>query len=175
MRRGDIVRHPEYPQWGRGYVVRATKRTVTIFFHWGGKRRIPVGEALEKSRAVGVETELFDLCASIAPQSWSRAHHSIYAIELDRAVLKAKAFRARNPGGAASGCLYVGMTGLREEQRFDRHRTGTQSGRFVEKHGVRLRIDLVEGFSRLPFSVAAWMEPKLAAWLRAQGFGVWQN
>jgi hypothetical protein len=33
----------------------------------------------------------------------------------------------------------------------------------------------VEGFSRLPFQIAAFMESKLAAWLRAQGFGVWQN
>jgi predicted GIY-YIG superfamily endonuclease len=89
--------------------------------------------------------------------------------------LKAKPFRDRNPGGAASGCLYIGLTGLRPEQRFDRHRAGTQSGKFVRLHGIRLRLDLVEGFSRLPFKIAAWMEPKLAAWFRAQGFGVWQN
>lgn len=39
----------------------------------------------------------------------------------------------------------------------------------------RLRLDLVEGFSRLPYGIAACMEPALAAWLRAQGFAVWQN
>ena len=103
-------------------------------------------------------------------------HHNVYVILLDDAVAEHSSVRRLNPDrDPAKPCVYVGMTGLREEQRFDRHRTGTQSGRFVEKHGVRLRLDLVEGFSRLPFSVAAWMEPKLAAWLRAQGFGVWQN
>jgi hypothetical protein len=45
----------------------------------------------------------------------------------------------------------------------------------VRTHGIRLRLDLVEGFSRLPYRIAACMEPKLAAWLRAQGFAVWQN
>ena len=94
---------------------------------------------------------------------------------LDRAVWKNRAFRERNPGGAAGGYLYVGVTGLSPEARFQRHRAGTQSGRFVRTHGLRLRLDLVEGFSRLPYRVAACMEPKLAAWLRAQGFAVWQN
>ena len=146
-------------------------------------RVLPVGRQAEDpleraARGVarrGVEAELFDLCATISPQSWSKGHHSLYAVELAPAVWKARAFRDRNPGGAASGCLYIGLTGLRPEQRFDRHRAGTQSGKFVRAHGVRLRLDLVEGFSRLPFKIAAWMEPKLAAWFRAQGFGVWQN
>jgi hypothetical protein len=67
------------------------------------------------------------------------------------------------------------VTGLTPEKRFERHRMGTQSGRFVRAHGLRLRLDLVEGFWRLPYRIAACMEPKLAAWLRAQGFAVWQN
>jgi hypothetical protein len=172
---GTIVRHADYPQWGRGYVIRATKTRTDVFFHWGGKRKILLSEPLEAASVARAEADLFELCASVPTQAWSRGHHSIYAIELDHAVWKAKAFRDRNPGGAASGCLYVGMTGLRPEHRFDRHRAGTQSGKYVRVHGVRLRLDLVDGFSRLPFKIAAWMEPKLAAWFRAQGFGVWQN
>ena len=115
------------------------------------------------------------LCAALSSRSWSRGHHSVYAIELDRVVWKNRAFRERNPGGASAGCLYIGVTGLTPEARFERHRAGTQSGRFVRTHGRRLRLDLVEGFSRLPYRIAARMEPKLAAWLRAQGFAVWQN
>jgi predicted GIY-YIG superfamily endonuclease len=172
---GAIVRHADYPQWGRGYVIRAKKKTTDVFFHWGGKQKVPATEPLEVSHAVGTEAELFALCAECSAGSWSRGHHTVYAIELDRAVWKNRAFRERNPGGAASGCLYVGVTGLMPEARFARHLEGTQSGRFVGTHGVRLRLDLVEGFSRLPYRVAACMEPKLAAWLRAQGFAVWQN
>ena len=54
----------------------------------------------------GVEAEFFLLCAELSPRSWSRGHHTVYAIELDRAVWKNRAFRERNPGGAAGGCLY---------------------------------------------------------------------
>jgi predicted GIY-YIG superfamily endonuclease len=175
LQTGDIVRHTEYPQWGRGHVIRARKKSTDVFFHWGGKRRIPPGEPLETARAAGTEAELFALCGEVSAASWSRGHHTVYAIELDPIVWRNRAFRERNPGGAASGCLYIGVTGLSPEQRFERHREGTQSGRYVRAHGVRLRLDLVEGFSRLPFRIAACMEPKLAAWLRAQGFAVWQN
>jgi hypothetical protein len=172
---GDIVRHTDYPQWGHGYVIRARKTSVDVFFRWGGKRKVAADEPLEPTRATGTDAEFFALCASVPAGSWSRGHHSVYAIELDRAVLKNRAFRERNPGGASGGCLYIGVTGLPPETRFLRHRLGTQSGRFVRKHGRRLRLDLVEGFSRLPYRIAASMEPKLAAWLRAQGFAVWQN
>jgi hypothetical protein len=175
LKTGAIVRHTDYPAWGRGYIIRATKRTTTAFFQWGGKRKIAAGEPLEPARAVGAEVELFALCAEITAHSWSRGHHTIYAVELDPAVLKVRAFKDRNPGAAAGVCLYVGVTGLAPEARFDRHLAGTQSARFVKRYGKRLRLDLVEGYSRLPFTIAAWMEPKLAAWLRAQGFGVWQN
>ena len=172
---GDIVQHADYPQWGRGYVIRARKTSCDAFFQWGGRRRIDAGEPIEPTLARGVEAEFLSLCAGLSPRSWSRGHHSVYAIELDRAVWKNRAFRERNPGGAASGCLYVGVTGLAPDTRFQRHRGGTQSGRFVRTYGLRLRLDLVEGFSRLPYRIAARMEPKLAAWLRAQGFAVWQN
>jgi len=175
MKTGDILRHAGYPHWGLGYVIRARNTSVDVFFHWGGRRRVPAGEPLEASRAMGLEADLFRLCAEQSAHAWSRGHHSVYAIELDAAVWKNRAFRDRNPGGAACGCLYVGVTGLAPEARFERHRAGTQPGRFVRTHGRRLRLDLVEGFSRLPYRIAACMEPKLAAWLRAHGFGVWQN
>jgi predicted GIY-YIG superfamily endonuclease len=175
MAPGDIVRHADYPQWGRGYVIRARKTSVDAFFRWGGKRKIDAGDALEPSPASGLEAELFAMCAGYSAASWSRGRHSVYAIELDPAVRKNRAFRERNPGGAAGGCLYIGVTGLTPEERFARHRAGTQSARLVHAHGVRLRMDLVEGFSRLPYRIAADMEPRLAAWLRARGFAVWQN
>lgn len=142
---GDIVRHADYPQWGRGYVIRARTSSSDVFFRWGGKRRIDAGEPLEPSRAGGIEAEFFALCASLSARSWSRGRHSLYAIELDRAVWKRRAFRERNPGGAVGGCLYIGVTGLTPDARFERHRAGTQSGRFVRTHGRRLRLDLVEG------------------------------
>jgi hypothetical protein len=175
MTPGDIVRHADYPQWGHGYVIRARRTSCDVFFRWGGKRKVRASEPLEPSRASGVEEELFGMCADLSAHSWARGHHSLYAIELDPKVWNNRAFRERNPGGAEGGCLYVGVTGLKPDARFERHRMGVQSGRFVRTHGVRLRLDLVEGFSRLPHRIAASMEPRIAAWLRAQGFAVWQN
>ncbi len=80
MAPGDIVRHAECPNWGRGYVIRATKTSADIFFQWGGKQKIDAGEPLDPSRVSGVEAELFSLCASLSARSWSRGHHSVYAI-----------------------------------------------------------------------------------------------
>jgi len=175
MDAGDIVRHADYPQWGSGYLIRVKKAGRDVFFRWGGKRTIAAGEPLERAAARGLETDFFALCAGYSAHSWSRGRHSVYAIELDPAVLKKRAFQQRNPGGSSGGCLYIGVTGLTPAARFARHRAGTQSSRLVHDYGVRLRLDLVEGFSRLPYRIAAEMEPRLAAWLRAQGFAVWQN
>ena len=161
--------------WQTCSTIRARKASCDVFFHWGGKRKIAVGEPLEPTSVSGIESDFFSMCAELSPRSWARGRHSIYAIELDPGVLKKRAFRERNPGATVGVCLYVGVTGLTPEARFERHRSGTQSGRFVHTHGRRLRLDLVEGFSRLPYRIAAAMEPKLAAWLRAQGFAVWQN
>lgn len=175
MAPGDIVQHVDYPQWGRGYVIHSGKASADVFFHWGGRRRVAGDEPLEPGRASSADRALFALCAGVSSRAWSRGHHHVYAVELDGSVWEHRAFRDRNPGGAAGGCLYIGVTGLSPEERFARHRAGAQSGRFVRTHGVRLRLDLVEGYGNLPYRLAARMEPKLAAWLRAQGFAVWQN
>ena len=69
MSSGDIVRHEDYPQWGRGYVIRAGKSASDIFFLWGGKRRIDVAEPLRPSPARGLEAEFFDVCAGLSSRS----------------------------------------------------------------------------------------------------------
>ena len=59
MTPGDIVRHADYPQWGHGYVIRAKRGSLDVFFRWGGKRKVGTGEPLERGRSSGVEAELF--------------------------------------------------------------------------------------------------------------------
>ena len=105
-------------------MIRPRKKATDVFFLWGGRRAVARDEPLEESRPPGIEAGLFELCGQLPAQSWSRGHHSLYAVELDAAVWKVKAFRERNPGGAASGCLYVGVTGLPPETRFERHLAG---------------------------------------------------
>ncbi len=49
--------------------------------------------------------------------------HHVYVIELDPAVLEHARFRAANPDhDPRKPSLYVGMTGLDPETRFERHR-----------------------------------------------------
>jgi hypothetical protein len=60
-------------------------------------------------------------------------NYSVYVIELDRKVLQ---------DDGASGVVYVGQTSLSPEVRFQQHKVGQKSSRWVRKHGVALRPDL---------------------------------
>jgi hypothetical protein len=59
-------------------------------------------------------------------------HHHVYVVQLSDRVWNEGRFRRANPGCDISRrFLYVGMTGLDPDQRFDRHRAGIQANRFV--------------------------------------------
>ena len=47
--------------------------------------------------------------------------------------------------------VYVGMTGLDPDVRFDKHKAGIQANRFVTQYGLRLLPDLYEGFNPMPY------------------------
>ena len=54
-----------------------------------------------------------------------RAHHKVYVIELHHDVLLEAKFRKRNPDYIhGMPCVYVGMTGLDPDIRFDKHKAG---------------------------------------------------
>ncbi|HEY3661797.1 MAG TPA: hypothetical protein VGL24_01440 [Chthoniobacterales bacterium] len=100
-------------------------------------------------------------------------HHNVYVILLDEAVLKHRAVQRLNPKrDPAKPCLYVGMTGLPVEHRFENHKHGYKSARVVEKYGLRLLPDLYAHLNPMPFEAAVQMEVELAAELRAEGYTV---
>ena len=66
------------------------------------------------------------------------------------------------------------MTGLDPDIRFDKHKAGIQSNRYVFQYGLHLRPDLYEGLNPMPYVAAQAMEIELGIRLRAAGFGVWQ-
>ena len=104
-----------------------------------------------------------------------RLSHNVYVVELDPAVLKIRRFRARNPGyRKGRPCVYVGMTGVDPDLRFDRHKAGIQANRFVFQYGERLLPELYEVYNPMPYEAAREMEVELAIGLREQGYGVWQ-
>ncbi|MFQ5581334.1 MAG: hypothetical protein ACE5F3_01745 [Mariprofundaceae bacterium] len=105
-------------------------------------------------------------------------HHHVYVIELDEAVLKDRKFLSANPHykdclGAIP--LYVGMTGLDPEQRFENHRNGYKSCKYVKKYGLRLIPEMYESYNPMSYEDAVRMEQNLAEKLRCEGYVVWQK
>jgi hypothetical protein len=104
-----------------------------------------------------------------------RYHYHVYVIELSRSVLNEARFRKANPdylGGKP--CVYVGMTGLNPDVRFDKHKAGIQSNRYVFDYGLRLIPELYEMYNPMPYDGARDMEVELAIGLREAGYAVWQ-
>jgi hypothetical protein len=102
-------------------------------------------------------------------------HYHVYVVELADAVWNVPSFRRANPDHVlGKPFVYVGMTGLDPDLRFDRHMAGIQSNRFVREFGVRLLPPLYEVFNPMPYAGACEMEVELAIGLREQGYGVWQ-
>ena len=105
-----------------------------------------------------------------------RHHHSVYVVELSRGVLYERKFQKANPYyNPERPCVYVGMTGLDPDVRFDKHKAGIQANRYVKKYGVRLLPALYQAYNPMPYDAARDMEVELAIALREQGFGVWQG
>ena len=104
-----------------------------------------------------------------------RHHHHVYVVELSDRVWNEPSFRKANPGYRLDKPLvYVGMTGLDPDLRFDRHKAGVQANRFVQAYGLRLQPQLYAVYNPMPYEAAREMEVELAIGLREAGYGVWQ-
>lgn len=105
-----------------------------------------------------------------------RKHHSVYVVELDDRVWDHARFRRANPDWQLGRpFVYVGMTGLDPDVRFDKHKAGIQANSFVKDYGLRLLPQLYERFNPMNYEQAREMEVELGIALRARGYGVWQG
>lgn len=106
-----------------------------------------------------------------------RSHHyHVYVVELSKDVLDEPKFRKANREyDARKPCVYVGMTGLDPDVRFDKHKAGIQSNRYVFRYGLRLLPGLYECYNPMPYDAARDLEVELAIGLREDGYGVWQG
>ena len=101
--------------------------------------------------------------------------YHVYVVELDDRVWNQRRFREANPGcDVAKRFLYVGMTGLDPDLRFDRHKADVQANSYVRDFGLRLLPQLYEVYNPMPYAAACEMEVELAIGLREAGHGVWQ-
>jgi hypothetical protein len=104
-----------------------------------------------------------------------RGHHNVYVIELSKDVLREVKFLKANPCYLqGKPCVYVGMTGLDPDIRFDKHKAGIQHNTFVLRYGLHLLPDLFEGYNPMSYKAAVDMEIEIGISLREAGFGVWQ-
>ncbi len=88
-------------------------------------------------------------------------HHSVYVVEL------------QGIPGSTGRDVYVGMTGLKVEDRFENHRRGYKSSRIVKKYGVRLLPELYEHMNPMTWEHASQMEVLFAKQLKRRGYNVY--
>jgi hypothetical protein len=148
--------------------------------------------SVEKACAAGGAT-LFDSCANWltlrtfqnflldcelkrkkqARQKEEDFHHNVYVVLLSDAVTKHRSILRLNPKrDPLKPCVYVGMTGIPVDHRFDNHKHGYKSAWVVRRYGVRLMPELYEHLNPMPFEAAVQMEADLAEDLRAAGYAV---
>ena len=78
-------------------------------------------------------------------------HHCVYVVLLSKDVLYEAKFKRCNPRyGGGKPCVYVGMTGLTPDDRFDKHKAGIKSNKYVRLYGLRLMPELYECYNPMP-------------------------
>ena len=96
-------------------------------------------------------------------------------VELSQDVLLNARFMRSNLGyQPGKRCVYVGMTGLDPDVRFDKHKAGIQANRYVQEFGVRLMPEIYALYNPLAYDEARRLEVELGIDLHEGGFGVWQ-
>ena len=167
---------PKKPDWGLGHVLADDGGAkVAVFFLAGGKRMLETTIAeLDLVTGKAAMNPILDIAGQV---NWQHAHHNLYVVELRPTIFgKERKFFEANPQWLPEKhCVYVGMTGLSPEERFQKHLRGEKDAWFVHKYGQRLLPDLYRHFNPMPYDLARVMEPELARQLREQGYGVWQN
>jgi hypothetical protein len=99
--------------------------------------------------------------------------YSVYVVLLDEYVATLPQMRRRNPKRDPSKpFVYVGLTPLRVDRRFDYRRVTPKTEWRVQHYGVRLMPELYKHFNPMTHERALQTARKLTEDLRAKGFGV---
>ena len=100
----------------------------------------------------------------------------VYVVLLSEEVRLHRKFTNANPQyERGSACVYVGMTGLDPDTRFDKHKAGIKANTYVKLYGERLMPELVADLKQpMSYADAKYMEVDVAIKLRELGYAVWQ-
>lgn len=100
-------------------------------------------------------------------------HHHVYVVLLNDAAAAHPSIQRLNPNRrSGKPCVYVGMSGLPPEHRFENHRNGYKSAWVVRKYGLCLLPELYQHLNPMPYDAAVEMENDLAEDLRREGYTV---
>jgi hypothetical protein len=100
-------------------------------------------------------------------------HHNVYVVLLEPAAAKFRKVLRANPNrNSKRPVIYVGLTGLRPEERFSNHKQGIKSSSLVRRFGIRLVPELYAHLNPMPYEAAAQMEKDLTEDLRRAGYTV---
>jgi hypothetical protein len=101
---------------------------------------------------------------------------TLYVIRLKANVRTDRRFRERNPDlKLRRPCVYVGMTYLSAEERFEQHKTGIHSARIARRFGKHVMLSECRVTGPMSRQRAQKKEAALADGLGNRGFGVWCN
>jgi hypothetical protein len=104
-----------------------------------------------------------------------KLRYHVYVIELSKDVLDKPRFMRSNPDYVhGKPCVYVGMTGLDPDIRFDKHKAGIQANKYAQAFGLHLLPKLYEHYNPMDYEDAQYIEVDLGIALREAGYGVWQ-
>ena len=79
-------------------------------------------------------------------------HHNVYVVLLSKLRLKDRSILRHNPERDPSKpAVYVGLTGLPVDHRFENHKNGYKSARMVRKYGVRLLPEMDQHLNPMPY------------------------
>ena len=143
-------------------------------FHTAGSNRSRIAMPEVQKRCIPNMLRVSNLKTKRPPpQKEQTFHHNVYVILLRNAVAKHPSILRLNPNrDPAKPCVYVGMTGIPVDHRFENHKNGYKSAWVVRKYGIRLMRELYEHLNPMPFEAAVQMEMELAEDLRAEGYTV---
>ena len=102
-----------------------------------------------------------------------KLRYSVYVVLLDEYVGTLPQMRLRNPKrDPLKPFVYVGLTPLHVDRRFDYRRATPKTEWRLHQYGVRLMPELYEDLNSMTCERALHTARKLAEDLRAKGFGV---
>ena len=177
--KGEVIKYLVKPEWGLGRIMGVLSDTVKVYFVNVGEKRIKLkfdGKVFNNIKKVTAEERIQPIFKLLDLKYPREGHHNVYVIRLNAAVLEERKFAAANVNcDKTKPCLYVGMTGLTPEERFENHKQDYKSAYFAHKYGEELLERFYKFLNPMDYENAKSVEIVLAALLRQQGFAVWQN